>query len=77
METTEFERMDGSGGMTREYRDAHGHTIAYVDYSADKLSAGCTVFDPYTGHAREYCLRSAAKAEAIVGRHLAKLGLGS
>jgi hypothetical protein len=75
METIEFERMDGSNGRTLEYRDAFGHTIAYVDYSADKVTAGCTVFDPYTGHAREYSVRVADRAEAIVARHLAKLGL--
>jgi hypothetical protein len=70
---TGFTRLDGSG-KSFEYRDRFGHTLAYIDYSPNGQDAEATVFDPATGHSRRYDNRPAARAEAIVERHLTKLG---
>ena len=64
----------GQQGKTVEYRDEHGHTLAYLDYSEDGETARCNVFDPSTSRSRQYEWRTVARAAQIVVNHLARLG---
>lgn len=64
----------GQPGKTVEYRDEHGHTLAYLDYSEDGETARCNVFDPATSRSRQYEWRPVARAAQIVANHLNRLG---
>lgn len=64
----------GQPGKTVEYRDEHGHTLAYLDYSEDGQTARCNVFDPATSRSRQYEWRPVARAAQIVTNHLNRLG---
>jgi hypothetical protein len=70
--TTSFDRIEGSQlgqGVTTEYRNQLGETLAYVDYSEDWTTAAVTVFNPYKGGERRYSSRPVARAEAIAVKH--------
>jgi hypothetical protein len=74
---SEFQRLpDGrmGPGKTVEYKAADNSTLAYLDYTEDRELASVTVFTPGSSFNREYGFRPAAKAEAILLRHLKKEG---
>ena len=69
---TAFNRIEGSQlgqGVTTEYRNQLGETLAYVDFSEDGTTAAVTVFNPYKGGERRYSSRPVANAEAIAVKH--------
>lgn len=66
-----FERLDGTG-LTEEWVDDMGHTVAYLDrYHRSPLTV-VTVFKPETGGSTCYMARELEKGKAIIERHISK-----
>jgi hypothetical protein len=77
---TRFTRIFNSSlgpGVTLEHAEPierGGRTMAYIDYDESGENAAVVCFFPDRSGQRPYAKRSAAAAEGIVHRHLAKLG---
>jgi hypothetical protein len=72
-QATRFTRWDNTGESI-EYKDSYGHILAYIDYLEDG-KAEVDVFDPASNRSRHhYGSRPIVNAEAIVEKHLTKLG---
>lgn len=69
---TRFLRTSGDG-YTISYSNERGGTVAYLDDLGDG-TADVFVYDEYLDRGRHYDKRDLEKANAIIERHIARLG---